>query len=882
MTTPDVPAAAAPVRFGDFVLDIANAQLIRQGQPVELPPKSFALLAYLAQRPGELVLKDTLLDAVWGRRFVSEGAIKTVVSELRAALGDDARAPLWIETVQRRGYRFVGRLQPIAVSAARTGAAPEASPCGNLPLSLTPAIAREAEGAALDTLLANHRLVTLTGAAGVGKTRLALSRALARRTDYADGAWLLELAPLAADTCDEATLRATLASALQLDSAAAAANDALVRALRPMTLLLVVDNAEHVLRPLAPLLAHLHVQLPQLHLLVTSREPLHIPGEHVLRLAPLSVPAPEVDDDLAGLMDSGAVRLFVERVSARLPGFAIAAGHQHAVGQLCRMLDGLPLALELAAARVPLLGVNGLVEQLAGTDPAGARLQLLTSGMRTAAPHQRTLRATLDWSHALLTPAQQRVFRRLSVFCGGFTLPAAQALCTDDALDGWAVLDALDALQEKSLLTVTTPAAGSSAAAPAARFGQLESVREYAREQLRGAGELDAICRRHLQVTRAYWQQANAGALTEPALSWTAAHMLEIDNLRSALRWGNDASATDSNPELLGELLALVGHAGALWHRVGLAIEGAQWCEAVRARADAHSDANLRGGVNLALATLSCYSLVRPAAQGLELARRAAAAFAQSGDAVREYFAHHLAWTMQLRAERDGDRQFHIARMQALMQPQWDPMLTRYGRATMAYEQRLQGNHDAYLAYSRQELALRRQRGARWESWAAAHALMLAEHDMGQPEAALATGRAMISDIRAAGRLRQNAMRIALYVMMLAESGDVAATRDMLSEALALLGDGANAFLQPAMGWLALHEGRERAAARLVGWFDAPERTGGHYGKGTYNRRSIDLLRQRLEARLGAKKFAAQRKLGEALGDEVAFALGLGTTDAAN
>ncbi|MBK9607772.1 MAG: helix-turn-helix transcriptional regulator [Betaproteobacteria bacterium] len=280
------------MRFGDFMLDIANAQLIRQGQPVELPPKSFALLAYLAQRPGELVLKDTLLDVVWGRRFVSEGAVKTVVSELRAALRDDARAPLWIETVQRRGYRFVGRLQPLPF-LRRGRCRPGGDPCGNLPLSLTPAIAREAEGAALDTLLANHRLVTLTGAAGVGKTRLALSRALARRTDYADGAWLLELAPLAADTCDEATLRATLASALQLDSAAAAANDALVRALRPMTLLLVVDNAEHVLRPLAPLLAHLHVQLPQLHLLVTSREPLHIPGEHVLRLAPLSVPAPE-------------------------------------------------------------------------------------------------------------------------------------------------------------------------------------------------------------------------------------------------------------------------------------------------------------------------------------------------------------------------------------------------------------------------------------------------------------------------------------------------------------------------------------------------------------------------------------------------------------
>jgi hypothetical protein len=155
---------------------------------------------------------------------------------------------------------------------------------------------------------------------------------------------------------------------------------------------------------------------------------------------------------------------------------------------------------------------------------------------------------------------------------------------------------------------------------------------------------------------------------------------------------------------------------------------------------------------------------------------------------------------------------------------------------------------------------------------------MLAEHDMGQPEAALATGRAMLTDIRAAGRLRQNAMRFALYVMMLAESGNVAATRDALPEALALLGDDADA-LQPALAWLALHDARDRAAARLLGWFYAPGRIAGQYGKGTYNRRSIDALRERLEARLGAAEFAAQRKLGDALGDEAAFALGLATAD---
>jgi predicted ATPase/DNA-binding winged helix-turn-helix (wHTH) protein len=472
MTPPALPAPPCPpLCFGDFVLDVDNASLHRDGVTVELTPKSFALLAHLAQRPGELVAKDSLLDIVWNRRFVSEGAIKTMVSELRAALGDDARAPRWIETVQRRGYRFLGEIRPAAVATtARPAPARGHAAEGNLPASLPPLIARDVERAALAALLGTKRLVTLAGTAGVGKTRLALSLASTLHARFEHGVWLVELASLSPETSDEATLLTTLARELQLAPGAGGSASALARALTPLCLLLVLDNAEHLLAPLAPLLAHLHAQVPGLHLLLTSREPMQIPGEQVYRLAPLQVPKADDEDNAARLMACGAVQLFVERVAARLPGFALEAPHLHAVAALCRSLDGLPLALELAAARVPVLGVNGLAQRLTSEVEPGSRLQLLTQGVRTAAPHQRTLRAALDWSHALLTPAQQRVFRRLAVFRGGFTLDAAQIVCADDGLDGWAVLDALDALIDKSMLTA------SAANAMHGRFFQLESI----------------------------------------------------------------------------------------------------------------------------------------------------------------------------------------------------------------------------------------------------------------------------------------------------------------------------------------------------------------------------------------------------------------------
>ncbi len=870
MAMPPDPTAA-PMCFGDFVLDAANARLLRAGQVVALPPRPFAVLVHLAQRPGELVPKDGLLDAVWGRRFVSEGAVKTVISELRAALGDTARAPRWIQTVQRRGYRFVGAVQlaPAEAVAAATTTAPPAHP-GNLLVRHQPLLAREAESALLARLLVQQRLVTVTGPAGVGKTSLALAVAAAQQQQFADGAWWLPLAALAAATTDAVLLRATMASTLQLAPAAAASDAALAGALRGLRLLLLIDNAEHLLPDLAPLLLHLHGQLPQLALLVTSRAPLQVPGEQVLRLPPLAVPDADDDTPLERLQALGAVQLFVARVAARLPGFALDAALQRPVARLCRALDGLPLALELAAARVPVLGLHGLVAQLGESAAPDSRLHLLGQGGPAAEPQQRNLRAALDWSHALLTPSQQQVFRRLAVFQGGFTLAAAQAVCGDATLDDWAVLDALDALVDKSMLV------GPAPGAPAPRFSLLQSLQAYAHAHLREAGELPALQRRHLQLQCAYWQAADARALGDPALQWVQQHGVEIDNLRAALVWACSQWDAQHDDAIAAELLALAGHAALLWHRAGQAGEGLRWCRLLAARFAQAAPPPGLAGVDLALAHLAGIAMVLPAAEGLAAAERAVAAFAHTGDVVRCCYALYLQHTLMARAAPALDRSGVIQRMNGLVQPGWSDLLRRFARSATAYEARLQGDHPAYLDFNRQELARCRAQGAVWEAWSAAAGLMLAEHDAGRPEQALAVGRALLAEMRAAGRLRQNANRLAMWTMMLAQRGDVAGTRQALAEAGPILaGAGRAGMAWLSLAWLAAHEGRTAAAARLLGCFDAPGRTGAEFAPGTFIRRCADTLAQLLQARLGHAGWQALFDAGAALADAEAWQLGM-------
>jgi predicted ATPase/DNA-binding winged helix-turn-helix (wHTH) protein len=852
------PPPTPVLHFGPFKLDIPGAQLTRDGAAIALRPKAFDLLAGLAQRPQELVTKDELLDSVWGRRFITEGVIKSVVAELRTALDDDPKQPQWIETVPRRGYRFMGALHHGGVEVPAVDPDVLADPAGNVPANVPATIGRDKELAALTQLLDTQNLVTIAGPSGVGKTRLALALADSQRatqpTAHRDGVWFIELASLVKEATDVPMLCAMLTRVLRFGASAATDAASMAHALRPLKLLLVLDNGEHLLEPLSRLVDTLLAEAPGLRIVVTSQEPLGIGGEQVFRLGPLDLPVVADDADAARLMQSSAVRLFVDRVAQHLQGFALAPQQQHAVASICRALDGMPLALELAAARVPLLGVHGIAELLLGGE-ADARLQLLTRGSRTAMLRQRSLRDAIQWSHDLLDEPQRRVFRRLGVFLGGFSLEAAQAVCADDALDVWAVLDAVNGLIDKSFLTTLNEPTDKP------RFGLLESLRAFALERLADAGEEDATRSRHLHHACTYWERADDRSLGDPGLSWTARHAPEMDNLRAALRWAGAHARHE-------EQLSLVVHTPLLWSRTGLAAEGKAWCEAARAQAAITTDTSLRLGFDFAVATLALYLNAYRSADAMPAAQRAAEGFEQLGDAVRCYFALYLVFQLGNRGHIDIDRGALVARMKAVEHADWSPILTRFLRTVNGYELRLAGDAEGYLAFGRSELALCRRLGAKAESWVAAQGLMLAEHDLGRREEALVVGREALADIRAAGRLRQYPALLALWTTMLAESGDTVGARQALAETLPVLHGASTPWMACiAFGWLAAHEGRPEDAARLFGWHAASEQSGRAVAAGGYIARSAQALVDRLESILGAESLAIWRESGSGLGD---------------
>jgi non-specific serine/threonine protein kinase len=433
---------------------------------------------------------------------------------------------------------------------------------------VTSFVGREHELSEIPMRLRAAPLLTLTGAGGSGKTRLALEVARQLVNEYRDGVWLVELAPIA----DEALAPHRLAAVVGVrETADRPMPIALAEALHESDMLLVLDNCEHLLDACASLVDVLLRECPTVHVLATSREPLGIPGELSYPVATLAAPPIHLSESVAEVERSPAAQLFVDRASAVEPGFSLAAANARTIAQICRQLDGIPLALELAAACLDTLTLEQVSSRLR------QRFRLLTGGNRVGPARQQTLRATIDWSYQLLTETQRRVFERLSVFASGWTLEAAEAVCACDGVAADGVLDAVRQLVRKSLIVRVADRGG------VARYGLLETLRDYASEKLRNRpGEVHTIGERHA----AYY--ANQVQRLDPAAPTTqlkfsgegealTANVFEVldgihDNLGVALNWFVEARRpTDA--------LTLLRGLGPLWIARGMPADSRRWVE---------------------------------------------------------------------------------------------------------------------------------------------------------------------------------------------------------------------------------------------------------------------------------------------------------------
>jgi predicted ATPase/DNA-binding winged helix-turn-helix (wHTH) protein len=479
-------SVAITICFGSFRLLPTQRLLLKGDQPLRLGSRALEILIALVERPGELLGKEELMARVWPNTCVEPANLTVHVAALRRKLGDGRGGNRFLINIPGRGYRFVA---PVKVSAELAALPPEpvaAKHSHNLPAPVTRLIGRESVVAGMLAQLSHDRLLTIVGPGGIGKTSVALAVAEELIGAHEHGVWLVDLASLADPNLVPSALAATLG--LKIDSEDPLTE--LIAALRDRRMLLLLDNCEHVIASAAKLVAAVLRGAPKVHVLATSREPLNIGGEHLYRLSPLASPPTSSHVNAKEALASPAVQLFVEQVASTLGDFELSEGDAPHVADICRRLDGLALAIEIAAARVAAFGVPGVAANL--QSGLQSSLQLLTGGRRTASPRHQSLVASLDWSHALLSDAEQKVFRRLAIFAGGFTLHAAGKLAADEIHREGEIIDLVAALVAKSLVV-------ANACATEPRFRLLETTRAYALAKLAESFDVNMLGRRHAE-----------------------------------------------------------------------------------------------------------------------------------------------------------------------------------------------------------------------------------------------------------------------------------------------------------------------------------------------------------------------------------------------
>jgi predicted ATPase/DNA-binding winged helix-turn-helix (wHTH) protein len=511
------PLSTTAVSFGPFKLTIAAKRLEHLGNVVHLSSRAFEILTILVERAGEAVSKKELIARVWSDVTVDEGSLRVQVAALRKAIGDGQRGARYIATLPSRGYCFVSPISYSSTDELTPTESPIPERPSYLPSSLARMVGRDATVRELAAQLKALRFLTIVGPGGIGKTTVAVSIAHALLAEFKNAVCFLDLSSLT----DPGLVASTAASAVGIVVQSGDPVNVLVTVLRDKRLLLVLDNCEHVVETVAALAERVFIEAPDVHILATSRESLRVKGEHVFNLPSLECPPDDRRLTAEEAWTFPAAQLFVERVLASGSAFEFGDRDAETVGEICRKLDGISLAIELAAGSVSTHGLKEIASLL------DSRLRLHWKGRRTAPFRHQTLSATLDWSYELLSETERLVLQRLSIFAGVFSLEAAKFVASGDGLSEANVIAIVGKLVAKSLLS-------ARADRSVTRYRLLETTKSYVMERVAEIGEVNAISRKHAQYYISSLQLTHATTAGARGFSLFGEHLA---NIRSALEW---------------------------------------------------------------------------------------------------------------------------------------------------------------------------------------------------------------------------------------------------------------------------------------------------------------------------------------------------------